>query len=194
MPSPQVESPQSLSAFVSQTNMSTLIKVCSMPILNLCINGESLQREYRGKCCYKTGRCRNERALKVSSKKKPAIAHALCENHRDSHNQTQRLSDRKRKAFKKSVSMSNARQKSHSARPFISSSSHHSLSPSIENSMPLEMKWNPASPFDSDVAEIAREWKWYSEDVDILQTILVEEPMDFNPQNMFDMLPVESDF
>ncbi|GMF56035.1 unnamed protein product [Phytophthora fragariaefolia] len=56
----------------------------------------SERADYRGKCLYKTGKCRNERALKTSG-----AAHNLCDEHRNRQNQHQRKLDAKNRLHKR---------------------------------------------------------------------------------------------
>ena len=71
----------------------------------------------------------------------------------------------------------NDQQKSYFKRPCIL----RSMSLSMKNIMPTplsEMKWSPTSPFDAVVGKMVNNWQWSNEEVDFLQTILIEESID----------------
>ena len=166
------------------------IQISSKPILTLSIKEASSKQEYRGRCRYGTGlNCPNERTFKHDGE-----AHRMCEKHRTAHNQTQRKTDRKRRASKRTVTKLSNDAYKHVARPCITLSSHF-LSPSMENIAPTplsEMKWFSTSSFDADVSEMDDHWQWSNEEVDILQTIMKEGPLDLS--SGVDMPPVKSEF
>ena len=150
--------------------------------MTLFISEALSKQEYRGRCKYGNSiKCSNERALKMDGE-----AHKLCKNHRNLHNEYQRKSDRKRRAFKRSTTMSpNAPYQHRAVRPSITRSS--SLSLSMDNIMPTplsEMTWSSStSSFEAE-----DHWQWSAEEINFLQIFSVEEPMDLNPQTM-NMLP-----
>ena len=155
--------------------------------MTLFISEALSKQEYRGRCKYGNSiKCSNERALKMDGE-----AHKLCKNHRNLHNEYQRKSDRKRRAFKRSTTMSpNAPYQHRAVRPSITRSS--SLSLSMDNIMPTplsEMTWSSStSSF-----EAGDHWQWSAEEIYFLQTIMAKKPFDVSHQAMFDMLPEKSD-
>ena len=170
----------------SQNNMSSN-QICYNPKLAFYFNEASSKEGYHGRCKYGKGIiCSNERTLKLDGK-----AHRLCKNHREVHNKYQRKSDHKRRAFKRSTTMSpNARYQHRVVRPSIKRSSP--FSPSMENIMPTplsEIKWSSStSSF-----EAGDHWQWSAEEIYFLQTIMAKKPFDVSHQAMFDMLPEKSD-
>lgn len=51
-------------------------------------------------------------------------------------------------------------------------------------STPLsELKWSSKSSLDADISEMDDDWQWSAEEVAFLQTMLVEESMDFLPNH-----------
>jgi len=62
----------------------------------LGVHTAATSMSYRGRCKYKSGRCKNERTIKENGQ-----PHTLCEPHRIQHNKNQRKSDIKRRRMKK---------------------------------------------------------------------------------------------
>ena len=179
--------------------MFASIQISSKPLLTL----SSKTSDYRGQCSYKTGKCLNERSLKIHGG-----THSLCEDHRKIHNKNQRKRDQKRRDLKRKMApmenplwspivvekdghwqwsveevqflqtilLEDPKRRGLKRKMAPQSSQHTRPSISLSSSMSPSMDnllWSPMASLNGDVVEKDDHWQWSVEEVNFLQTIML---------------------